>query len=108
MHNIHTYSSILHADTPLREMLHLFQADLLSLPALVFRYEFWVGVKHRILAFGQRREVRKQILGMDIRWCAVHDAVGLLYHVPDVHAVTMVEEILRRAKRMLGVLWGRG
>lgn len=79
-------------------MLHLFQAYLLSLPALVFGYEFWVGVKHRILAFGQRCEVRKHILGMNIRRCAVHDAVGLLYHVSDIHTITMVEEILRRAE----------
>lgn len=98
MYNIHFIQSIPHADTPLTEMLHLFQSYLLSLPALVFHYEFWVVVKHRILVFGQRCEVRKHILGMNIRRCAVHDAVGLLYHVSYIHVITMVEEILRRAE----------
>lgn len=91
-------SSVLHADTPLTETLHLFQSYLLSLPALVFHFEFWVVVKHRILAFGQRCEVRKHILGVNIRRCAVHEAVGFLYHVSYIHVITMVEEILGRAQ----------
>lgn len=79
-------------------MLHFLQSYLPSLSVLVFHYEFWVMVKHRIMSFGQWREVRKHIPGVNIRRCAIHDAVGFLYHHSHIQGITMVEEILRRNK----------
>lgn len=38
--------------SPLSEILHLLQSYLLLLPALVFHYEIWVMIEHRVLAFG--------------------------------------------------------
>lgn len=86
------------ANTPLTLTLHFLLLYLLSLPVLVFHYEFWVLVKHRILAFGQWGKGREHIPGMNIRRCAFHDVVGLLYHGSHIQVITMVEEILRSDK----------
>lgn len=82
--------------SPLVEILHLLTADLLSLPALVFHYEFWVVVEHGVLALGQWGEVRQHRAGMDVRRRAAHQPVRLLYHGSHVQVVTMVKEILKQ------------
>lgn len=84
--------------SPLSEILHLLQSYLLLLPALVFHYEFWVMIEHRVLAFGQWCKVREHGPGMDVSWCAAHELVGLLYHCSNIHVVTMVEEILQKRR----------
>lgn len=78
------YISAFHPDktinSPLTQILHLLLLYFLSLPALVFHDEFWVLVKHGILAAGEWREIGERIFGMDVSWCAAHEPISLLYH----------------------------
>lgn len=94
--NIHLLTPTTHSVIwPLTEILHLLQSYLLPLPTLVFHYEFWVLVEHRVLASGQWCEVRKHIPGMDVSWCIAHEPVGLFYHGSHIQVVAVVEKILQ-------------
>lgn len=87
------------AISPLTEILYLLHSYLLPLLAMVFHYEFWVVVEHRVLAFGQGSKVRKHSSGMDVSWCAAHELVSLLYHGSDIQVVTVMEKILEGNQR---------
>lgn len=51
-------------------------------------------VKHGILAIGQWSKVRQHSPGMDVNWCAAHQAVGLFDHGSHIQVVTMVKKVL--------------
>lgn len=80
--------------SPFTQILQFLQPYLLSLPALIFHYEFWEVVEHRVLASGQWSKVREQSPGMDVSRCAAHQPVGLLYHGSHIQVVTMMKKVL--------------